>query len=122
MVQDFKEAGQYRWWANNALMWSISSVEHFLHSPHSFHLGRSKAVRSLEGQCHRTQSNLLAGWQHYNWITQHMDMVTLMPRLPLSANSWAMEVSNTRQSEFMMAELTPSWIDLGVASQVRRRL
>ena len=45
-------------------------------------------------------------------ITQHMDMVTLMPRLPLSAKSWAMEVSNTRQSEFMMAELTPSWIDL----------
>ena len=41
-----------------------------------------------------------------------MDMVTLMPRLPLSAKSWAMEVSKTRQSEFMMAELTPSWIDL----------
>merc|ERR1719479_6566 len=33
-----------------------------------------------------------------------------------------MEVSNTRQSEFIIAELTPSWIDLGVASQVRRRL
>ena len=60
--------------------------------------------------------------------TQHMDMVTLMPRFPLSAKSWkdnisteaegsynitwAMLVSKTRQSEFMIAELTPSWIDL----------
>jgi len=89
--------------------WSISSVEHFLHSSR-YHLERSKAVQSLEGQSHKTQR-----------FTQHMDMVTLMPRLPLSANSWAIEVSKTRQSEFMMAELTPSWIDLGVASQVRRR-
>ena len=51
-----------------------------------------------------------------------MDIVTLIPRFPLSANSWAMEVSNTRQSEFMIAELTPSWIDLGVASHVKRLL
>lgn len=39
-------------------------------------------------------------------VSAHMDMVTLIPKLPLSANSWAMLVSNTRQSEFMMAELT----------------
>ncbi len=50
-----------------------------------------------------------------------MEMVTLMPRLPLSAKSCAMEVSNTRQSEFMMAELTPSWMERGVASHVSRR-
>ena len=50
-----------------------------------------------------------------------MDMVTLMPRLPLSANSCAMDVSKTRQSLFMMAELTPSWMERGVASQVSRR-
>ena len=37
-----------------------------------------------------------------------MEIVTLMPRLPLSANSCAIEVSNTKQSEFMIAELTPS--------------
>ena len=49
---------------------------------------------------------------------QHMDMVTLIPRFPLSANSWAMLVSNTRQSELRIAEDTPSCIDLGVASQV----
>ena len=70
---------------------------YFLHSSH-FHLEMSKAARSLEGPT--------------ALLTQHMDMVTLMPRLPLSANSWAMEVSNTRQSEFIIAELTPSWIDL----------
>jgi hypothetical protein len=54
--------------------------------------------------------------------SQTIEMVTLMPRLPLSANSWAMLVSNTRQSEFMIAEETPSWIDLGVASHVKRLL
>ncbi len=52
---------------------------------------------------------------------QHMEMVTLMPRFPLSAKSCAMEVSKTRQSEFMMADETPSWMERGVASQVRRR-
>ena len=50
-----------------------------------------------------------------------MEMVTLMPRFPLSAKSCAMEVSKTRQSEFMMADETPSWMERGVASQVRRR-
>jgi hypothetical protein len=54
--------------------------------------------------------------------SQTIEMVTLMPKLPLSANSWAMLVSNTRQSEFMIAEETPSWMDLGVASHVRRLL
>ena len=44
-----------------------------------------------------------------------------MPRLPLSANSCAIEVSKTRQSEFIMADETPSCMDLGVASHVRRR-
>ena len=53
---------------------------------------------------------------------QTIEMVTLMPRLPLSANSWAILVSNTRQSEFIIAEETPSWIDLGVASHVKRLL
>ena len=32
-----------------------------------------------------------------------------------------MDVSKTRQSEFWIALATPSWIDRGVASQVRRR-
>ena len=41
-----------------------------------------------------------------------------MPRLPLSAKSCAIEVSKTRQSEFIIAEDTPSCMDLGVASQV----
>ena len=50
-----------------------------------------------------------------------MDIVTLMPKFPLSANNCAIDVSKTKQSEFMIAELTPSCIDLGVASQVRRR-
>ena len=52
---------------------------------------------------------------------QQLEMVTLIPRLPLSAKSWAIEVSNTRQSEFNMAEDTPSWMDRGVASQVNLR-
>ena len=52
---------------------------------------------------------------------QQVEMVTLMPRFPLSANSCAIEVSKTKQSEFMMAEETPSWMDRGVASHVKRR-
>lgn len=55
-----------------------------------------------------------------SWV-HTMEMVTLMPKLPVSANNWAMVVSKTRQSEFRIAEDTPSWILLGVASQVRRR-
>lgn len=54
-------------------------------------------------------------------LPQHMEIVTLIPRLPLSANKCAMEVSNTRQSLFMMAAATPSWMERGVASQVSRR-
>lgn len=42
--------------------------------------------------------------QDTNTLPQHMDIVTLMPRLPLSENNWAMEVSNTKQSEFMIAD------------------
>ena len=53
-------------------------------------------------------------------LVQHIDIVTLIPRFPLSANKRAMEVSNTKQSEFIMAEDTPSCMDLGVASQVNR--
>ncbi|KAK7081535.1 hypothetical protein SK128_024247, partial [Halocaridina rubra] len=52
----------------------------------------------------------------------HMDIVTLMPKFPLSANNCAIEVSNTRQSEFIIADWTPSCIDLGVASHVNLRL
>ena len=52
---------------------------------------------------------------------QHMDMVTLIPKLPLSAKSKAIEVSKTRQSELSMADETPSWMERGVASQVSRR-
>lgn len=51
-----------------------------------------------------------------------MEIVTLMPKLPFSAKSCAMLVSNTRQSLFIMAVAIPSWIDRGVASQVNRRL
>ena len=51
-----------------------------------------------------------------------MDIVTLIPRFPLSANNCAIDVSKTKQSEFKIAELTPSFIDLGVASQVNRLL
>lgn len=49
-------------------------------------------------------------------------MVTLIPKFPFSANNWAMDVSKTRQSEFSMADDTPSWIERGVASHVSRRL
>ena len=52
---------------------------------------------------------------------QHIEIVTLIPRFPLSANSCAMVVSKTKQSEFIMADETPSWIDLGVASHVNLR-
>ena len=55
-------------------------------------------------------------------LTRARDMVTLMPRLPFSANSWAMLESNTRQSETAIAACTPSWMLRGVASHVRRRV
>jgi hypothetical protein len=48
-------------------------------------------------------------------------MVTLIPKFPLSAKCWAMELSKAKQSDAMMAEATPSWLDLGMASQIRRR-
>ena len=54
-------------------------------------------------------------------VCQHIDIVTFIPRFPLSANSCAMFVSNTRQSLFMIADCTPSWMLRGVASQVKRR-
>lgn len=54
-------------------------------------------------------------------LFQHIEIVTLIPRLPLSAKRCAIEVSNTRQSLFMMAAATPSWMERGVASHVRRR-
>ena len=71
--------------------------------------------------CHLDVTALLLHLIAHGPQAQHMDMVTLMPRFPLSANSWAMLVSNTRQSELRMAEDTPSCIDLGVASQVSLR-
>jgi hypothetical protein len=37
-----------------------------------------------------------------------MEIVTLMPKLPFSAKSCAMLVSNTRQSLFIMAVAIPS--------------
>lgn len=49
------------------------------------------------------------------------EIVTLMPRLPLSANRAAVFESKTRQSDIAMAGWTPSWMLCGVASQVRRR-
>lgn len=49
------------------------------------------------------------------------EIVTFMPRLPLSANNCAIDVSNTRQSEFKIAAATPSWLERGIASQVKRR-
>lgn len=51
-----------------------------------------------------------------------MEIVTLIPRFPVSANSWAIVVSNTRQSELRIADDTPSWMLRGVASQVNLRL
>lgn len=63
----------------------------------------------------RPLEKLYSGLTHPH---QHMEMVTLIPRLPLSANKWAIEVSNTRQSLFMMAAATPSWMERGVASHV----
>lgn len=51
-----------------------------------------------------------------------IEMVTLIPRLPLSANNCAIDVSNTKQSELRIAEDTPSCMDLGIASHVRRLL
>jgi len=63
-------------------------------------------------------STTSCGWGR--WY-QHIEMVTLIPRLPLSAKSCAMLVSKTRQSEFRIAEDTPSWMERGVASQVNRR-
>lgn len=35
-------------------------------------------------------------------------MVTLIPKFPLSAKCWAIELSNTKQFDPMMAEATPS--------------
>jgi len=49
-----------------------------------------------------------------------LDIVTLMPRFPLSAKSWAMPVSKTKQSLCMIADWTPSCIDRGVASHDNR--
>lgn len=53
---------------------------------------------------------------------QDREMVTLMPKFPLSAKSCAMLVSKTRQSLLIMAACTPSWMLRGVASQVSLRL
>lgn len=47
-------------------------------------------------------------------------MVTLIPRLPLSANNCAFVVSNSRQSLLLMAAWIPSWMECGVASHIRR--
>lgn len=49
-------------------------------------------------------------------------MVTLIPKLPLSAKCWAIELSKTKQSEPIIADATPSWLDRGIASHIRRRL
>lgn len=35
-------------------------------------------------------------------------MVTLIPKLPLSANNCAIDVSNTKQSDSIIADATPS--------------
>ena len=53
----------------------------------------------------------------FNFIHYTIVMVTLMPKLPFSANNWAILVSNARQSDWVMACATPSWMLRGVASQ-----
>lgn len=63
----------------------------------------------------------MCGIESVSLLSYTTEIVTLMPKLPLSANSCAIDVSNTRQSEFKMAVATPSCIDLGIASQVNRR-
>ena len=81
----------------------------------------------IHGTCIRTCTCILhvhvdAGQRHSADYCWHMLMVTLMPRLPLSAKSCAMFVSNTRQSDVLIAAWTPSCMLRGVASHVRRRL
>lgn len=49
-------------------------------------------------------------------------MVTLIPKFPLSAKCWAMQLSNTKQSDPIMADATPSWLERGMASQISRLL
>jgi len=44
----------------------------------------------------------------FSGFPQAIEIVTLIPKFPLSANSCAIEVSNTRQSEFKIADDTPS--------------
>lgn len=48
-------------------------------------------------------------------------MVTLIPKFPLSAKCWAIELSKAKQSDAIIADATPSWLDLGIASQIKRR-
>jgi len=52
------------------------------------------------------------------YFTQTIDIVTLIPRFPFSENSFAVLVSKNKQSELRIAEDTPSWIEIGVASQI----
>jgi len=60
MVRDLKEAASPGG-EGPVMPWSISTVEHFLHSSLSLHLVRSKAVQSLKGQSHTTLSEQLLG-------------------------------------------------------------
>ena len=56
-------------------------------------------------------------------IVQHIEIVTLIPRFPLSAKSCAIVVSKTRQSEFIMADETPAKkIEIVKCDQRKNRL
>ena len=115
--------------------WSISSVEHFIHSS-PFHLERSKAVQSLEGQSHKTQSDP-AGWQHSRDHSAHgygdIDAQIAIVCKQLGnggVKHQAVGVHDGRADSLMdRSEITSfnptlkkTLCYLGVASQVRRRL
>lgn len=55
---------------------------------------------------------------HRSYFTQTIEMVTLIPRFPFSENSFAVLVSKNKQSELRIADETPSWIEIGVASHI----
>lgn len=48
-------------------------------------------------------------------------MVTLIAKFPFSEKFLTVAVLNARQSEFSIAVVTPSWIELGEASNAKRR-
>lgn len=62
-----------------------------------------------EAACSLKVNAMVKHWpENVGLPLQHMEIVTLMPKLPFSAKSCAMLVSKTRQSLFMMAVAIPS--------------